>query len=86
MKKLAPFNNHSYAIKRETCEIITDPDSCNLMEHAQLYPSWMKVLESRCWSEASNNVKQNVADEGGGDPSKVLQQQKGLKGFYLTLY
>ena len=66
VKKIAPFNNHSYAIKIETCKIITDPDSCNLIEHAQLHPSWMKILESRSWREASNNVMQNVADEEGG--------------------
>ena len=56
MKKIAPFNNHSYALKRETCEIITDPDSCNLMEHAQLHPFWMKILESRSWRGTNNNV------------------------------
>ena len=29
----------------------------------------------------------NVADKGGGgDPLKVLQQRKGLKGSFLTVY
>ena len=52
---------------------------------AQLRPSWRKILESRSWRGA-NNVMQNVADEKGGDPSKVLQQRKGLKDSFLTVY
>ena len=75
MKKLAPFNNHSYTIKRETCEIITDPDSCNLMEHARLHPSWMKILESRSWRGA-NSVMLNVADEGGRTLRKCYNKKK----------
>ena len=39
VKKIAPYNNHSYTIKRESCEIVTNLDSCNFMEHAQLHPS-----------------------------------------------
>ena len=75
MKKLAPFSNHSYVIKRETCEIITDPDSCNLMDLAQLHPSWKKILESRSSREASNNVMQYVADEGGGTLQKFNNEK-----------
>ena len=85
-KKITPFNNHSYTIKRETCEIITEPNPCNLVEYAQIHPSWLKILRIRSWRGANNNVRQNVTDEGRGewDPQKV-QQQKGLKGsFYVT--
>ena len=74
MKELASFNN-SYAIKRETCEIITDPDSCNLVEHAQLHPSWKKILESSSCRGTKNNVMQNVADEGGGTLRKCYNEK-----------
>ena len=83
VKKLASFNNHSYAIKRETCEIIADPDSCNLMQHAQLHPSWMKILENRTWREASNNVMQNVA-EGGETLRKCYNNEKDSQVLILT--
>ena len=75
VKKIAPHNNHSYAIKRESCEIVTDPDSCNFMEHAQLHPSWRKILESRSWRGANNNVMQNVADEKGGTFQKCCNRK-----------
>ena len=76
VRKLAPFNNRSYAIKREMCEIITEPDTCNFMNHAQLHSFWIKILESRCWREASNNLMQNVADERGGTLRKYYNNAK----------
>ena len=46
------------------------------MEHAQLHPSWIKILESRCWRKASNNVMHNVADEGGGTLRKCYNSDE----------
>ena len=66
MKKIALYNNHSYAIKRESCEIVTDPVSCKFMEHAQLHLSWKKILENSNWRGANNIIMQNIADEMGG--------------------
>ena len=30
VKKIEPFINHNYAIKRENCEIVTLPNLCNI--------------------------------------------------------
>ena len=46
------------------------------MEHAQLHPSWMKVLESRSWRGANNNVTQNVAGEEGGTLQMCYDNEK----------
>ena len=75
MKKIAPYNNHSYTIKRESSEIVTDPVSCNFMEHAQLHPSWKKIFESNCRRGANNNVMQIFADEGGGTLQKCYNEK-----------
>ena len=79
----APYNNHCYAIKRESCEIVTDPDLCNFMEHAQLHPSWRKILKSRRRG-ANNNVTQDVADEGGGSFESV--SMKRIKRFFFFFF
>ena len=38
VKKIVPFNSYNYILKRKTCEIVIDPDSCNLMEYTQIHP------------------------------------------------
>ena len=47
IKKLSNYENHNYALKRESIEIIAEKQCCNLIEHALIHQSWKPFVMHR---------------------------------------
>ena len=47
IKKLSNYENHNYALKRESIEIIAEKQCCNLREHALIHQSWKPFVMHR---------------------------------------